>query len=108
METYWSLLEMKKGSELKLTRMDNEIHENFKQHFPDFDPGAILNEDDMKNKEGKEQWRNFMNQYEKTIDGFNFGTMLRINPKEEYGEKNSIFGILSNAYLLSLLLSKGF
>lgn len=93
METYWSLLEMKKGSELKLTRMDDEIYESFKQHFPDFDPATTLNEDEMKSKAGKEKWRKFINQYENKIDDFNFGTMLRANPKEEYGEKSTIFGM---------------
>ena len=92
METYWSLLEMRKGSELKLTKMDDEIHQSFKEHFPDFDPAATLNEDEMKSKAGKERWRNFVNQYEKTIDDFNFGAMVRNNPKEEYGEKSTIFG----------------
>ena len=92
METYWGLLEIKKGSELRLTKLDDEIHDNFKQHFPDFDPAATLDEDEMKSKTGKEQWRSFINQYEKKIDDFNFGTMLRTSPKEEYGEYTTIFG----------------
>ena len=93
METYWSLLEMRKGSELKLTKIDDEIYENFKKHFPDFDPAAPLNEDDMKSKAGKEKWRNFINEYEKKIDDFNFGAMVRSRPDVEYGEHTSIFGM---------------
>ena len=48
----------------------------------------------MKSKEGKEKWRNFINQYEKKIEDYNFGTMLRANAAWEYGEKETIFGEL--------------
>jgi len=93
MTTYWSILEKMRGSKLRLTRMDDEIHEDFKREFPDFDPAATLNEDEMKSKAGKEKWRNWMMTYEKTIDDYNFGTMLRASPKFEYGEKETIFGM---------------
>lgn len=91
--TYWSLLENIPGSKLRLTKIDDEIHEHFKQHFPDFDPAVPINEDEMKSKEGKEHWRNFINQYDKKVDDFNFGTMLRTSPKTEYGEEETIFGM---------------
>lgn len=83
---------MKRGSELRLTKIDDEIHEHFKNEFPDFDLEGTINEDEMKSKAGKERWRNFINTYDKRIDDFNYGTMLRANAKWEYGEKESIFG----------------
>lgn len=73
--------------------MDDEILEHFKREFPDFDPAATINEDDMKSKAGKEKWRNFMKEYEKTISDYNFGTMLRSNPKAEYDQESTIFGM---------------
>jgi hypothetical protein len=90
--TYWSILEKVPGSQLRLTKIDDEIYEHFKAEFPDFDPAATIDEDQMKSKEGKEKWRNWINQYEKKIDDFNFGTMLRANPKTEYEQDNTIFG----------------
>lgn len=90
--TYWSILEKVPGSKLRLTKMDDEIYEHFKKEFPDFDPAATLNEDEMKSKAGKEKWRNFMNEYEKKISDFNFGTMLRSNAKVEYDQETTIFG----------------
>ena len=72
--------------------MDDDIYEHLKSEFPDFDPAATINEDEMKSKEGKEKWRNFINQYEKKIEDYNFGTMLRANAAWEYGEKETIFG----------------
>ena len=94
MTTYWAILEKMKGSQLRLTKMDDEIYEHFKKEFPDFDPKETIDEDKMKSKEGKEKWRNFMMTYEKTVDDYNFGTMLRSNPKFEYSEKETIFGLL--------------
>jgi hypothetical protein len=90
--TYWSILEKVPGSQLRLTKIDDEIYEHFKAEFPDFDPAATIDEDQMKSKEGKEKWRNWINQYEKKIHDFNFGTMLRANPKTEYEQENTIFG----------------
>ncbi|KAL8700626.1 MAG: hypothetical protein Q9201_005343 [Fulgogasparrea decipioides] len=92
MTTYWAILEKMKGSQLSLTKMDDEIYEHFQRDFPEFDPTETIDEDKMKSKEGKERWRNFMMAYEKKIDDYNFGTMLRSNPKFEYGEKETIFG----------------
>lgn len=94
MEIYWQLLEGIPGSKLKLTKIDDEIYDHLKQEFPDFDPAATINEDSMKSKEGKERWRNFVNQYEKKVDDYNFGTMLRANAKEDYGKDTTIFGML--------------
>ena len=81
------------GSKLRLTKMDDEIYEHFKETFPEFDPAATIDEDQMKSKEGKERWRNFMMQYEHKVEDYNFGTMLRKNPKVEYEEKDTIFGV---------------
>lgn len=95
MTTYWAILEKMRGSKLRLTKMDDEIYGHFKKEFPEFDPKETINEDKMKSKEGKERWRNFMMTYEKTVEDYNYGTMLRSNPKFEYGEKETIFGSLA-------------
>lgn len=94
MATYWSILEKVRGSQLKLTKMDDEILEHFKKDFPDFDVRATINEDEMKSKAGKERWRQFMMEYENKVADYNFGTIIRSNPKFEYGEKETIFGKL--------------
>jgi hypothetical protein len=92
MQTYWAILERVKGSSLRLTKMDDDIYEHLKRDFPDFDPAATINEDEMKSKAGKERWRNFMMAYDGKVDDYNFGTMLRSNPKWEYGQDETIFG----------------
>ncbi|EFX02145.1 duf757 domain containing protein [Grosmannia clavigera kw1407] len=91
METYWAILERVRGSTLRLTKMDDDIHEHLAKDFPDFDPSETVDEDNMKSKEGKERWRKFMMAYEKKVDDYNFGTMLRSNPKWEYDQDTTIF-----------------
>jgi hypothetical protein len=98
MATYWSILEKMRGSQLRLTKIDNDILEHFKKDFPDVDVAQTIDENQMKSKEGKERWRKFMMAYEKKIDDYNFGTMLRSNPKAEYTEEDTIFGITSLIY----------
>ncbi|KAL2861812.1 putative polysaccharide biosynthesis protein [Aspergillus pseudodeflectus] len=100
--TYWSILEKVPGSQLRLTKIDDEIYEHFKAEFPDFDPAATIDEDQMKSKEGKEKWRNWINQYEKKIDDYNFGTMLRANPKTEYEQDNTIFAMRMQFYAVEI------
>lgn len=92
MQTYWAILEKVKGSSLRLTKMDDEIYEHLKTDFPEFDPAQKVEEDEMKSKDGKARWRKFMLAYEKKIDDFNFGTMVRTSPKVEYDEDTTIFG----------------
>lgn len=72
--------------------MDDAIYEHLKTDFPEFDPAATINEDEMKSKTGKERWRKFMMVYEKKVDDYNFGTIVRTNPKKEYDEEGTIFG----------------
>jgi hypothetical protein len=102
METYWNILEKIKGSQLRLTKYDDDIYKHFKEEFPDFDAAATIDEDKMKSKEGKEKWRNFINQYEKKVDDFNFGTMLRASPKTEYSQDNTIFVVRMQFYAVEI------
>lgn len=94
MQTYWAILERVKGSALRLTKMDDEIYSHLNEAFPEFDPAATIDENEMKSKDGKERWRKFMMAYEKKIDDYNFGTMVRNNAKSEYEEDTTIFGTL--------------
>lgn len=102
MLTYWSILEKTPGSKLRLTKYDDEIYEHFKRDFPDYDPAGTINEDDMKSKEGKERWRKFIAEYEKKIDDYNFGTMLRKHAKAEYTEDETIFVVRMQFYAIEI------
>ncbi|KAF3387670.1 Protein PBDC1 [Penicillium rolfsii] len=100
--TYWAILEKVKGSSLRLTKMDDEIYESFKADFPDFDPAATVNEDEMKSKAGKEKWRNWINKFEKKIDDFNFGTIIRTRADVEYDQDTTVFGVRMQFYAIEI------
>lgn len=102
MTVYWGILSKIPGSKLRLTNRDDEIHAHFLQEFPDFDPARPIDEDKMKSKEGKERWRSFVNQYEKKVEDFNFGTMLRKSPKCEYEERDTIFVVRMQFYAIEI------
>lgn len=93
LETYWAILTKVKGSALRLTKYDDEIYEHLQRDFPDFDPAVTIDENEMKSRAGKERWRKFMMAYEKKVDDYNFGTILRTSPKVEYEEHTTIFGM---------------
>ena len=76
-------------------RWDDEIMEAFEKAFPEMqtdDKLRKLDENEMKSKQGKERWRNFMTPFEKRIDDYNFGTLIRADCSGDYTEENSIFG----------------
>ncbi|KAF9155310.1 hypothetical protein BG015_010334 [Linnemannia schmuckeri] len=93
-ETYFSLLQAMDGSKLKLTKIDDEIYDDFMSTFaPNVPRVDILDEDkDFKSPEMKEKWRNFINRYEGgKVTDYNFGSLLRIDASKEYSEDNTMF-----------------
>jgi hypothetical protein len=56
----------------------------------------------MKSKAGKEQWRKFIMSYDKKVDDFNYGTVIRTNPKFEYGENETIFAVRMQFYAIEI------
>lgn len=106
MTTYWAILEKVRGSSLRLTKMDDDIYEHLKKDFPEFDPAATIDEDEMKSKTGKERWRKFMMAYEKKIDDYNFGTIMRLNPKMENEQETTIFVPRMQFYAIEIARNK--
>ncbi|KAK1225739.1 hypothetical protein PQX77_011300 [Marasmius sp. AFHP31] len=95
-QTYWNLLEKVAPRDLKLTKLDDEIYEDTMATFPELaepphEKLTKLDEDWMKSPEGKEKWREFINRYEKKVQDYNFGSLIRTDAREEYGERNTIF-----------------
>lgn len=81
-----------KGSTLRLTKIDDEIYDHLCKDFPEFDPAETIDENKLKSPAAKKRWRDFMMAYEKKVDDYSFGTMLRSSPKEEYTQHGTIFG----------------
>ncbi|KAF9172680.1 hypothetical protein BGZ80_005377 [Entomortierella chlamydospora] len=92
-ETYFSLIQAIDGSKLKLTKIDDEIYEDFLTTFgKDFKIDVLDESKDFKSPEMKEKWRNFINRYEGgKVTDYNFGSLLRLDASKEYSEENTIF-----------------
>ncbi|KAI0074589.1 DUF757-domain-containing protein [Panus rudis PR-1116 ss-1] len=96
-QTYWNLLEKVPPRELRLTKIDDEIFDHLMQEFPElntppkYEKIAKLDEDWMKSPEGKERWRKFIAAYEKKVQDYNFGSLIRTDCSDEYNETNTIF-----------------
>merc|ERR1719427_157644 len=77
---------------MKFTQIDQELYDSFRESFPEFDIKNV-DEESMKNKEGKEKWRNWCEQYKERVQDYNFGTLLRLDPANDYTEQNSCFAL---------------
>eukprot|EP00047_Mylnosiga_fluctuans_P003033 m.227102 g.227102 ORF g.227102 m.227102 type:complete len:166 (+) comp11533_c0_seq1:3-500(+) len=91
-EVYFKLISQIDSRNLKLTRFDDQIHEHFLKEFPNLDV-AKLREDDLKSEAGKAQWREFCSVYEKQMEDYNFGTLLRLDVAQDYNPDNTIFAL---------------
>jgi len=91
-ETYFSLVcAVSDTKKLRLTRLDDEIYTHFRSCFGDDYDIKLLNEDEMKSKEGKVKWREFCEIYKEKMDEYNTGSLLRIDADEGLSEKNTMF-----------------
>ncbi|KAI0634159.1 hypothetical protein C8Q77DRAFT_1110202 [Trametes polyzona] len=79
------------------SRIDDEIFEHAMKAFPELAEDnyaklTVIDEDWMKSDDGKKRWREFIQQYEKKIKDYNFGSLIRTDARQEYSETNTIFG----------------
>lgn len=109
MSAYWNLISAIPPAKLKLTKFDEEILITFLAEFPEYNNKeklAVLNEDEMKTKEAKERWRNFISKFEKSVEDFNFGTLIRTDASKEYDQDNTIFVVRIQFYAIELARNK--
>ncbi|KAI0767499.1 polysaccharide biosynthesis-domain-containing protein [Fomes fomentarius] len=95
-QTYWNLLEKVHPGDLKLTKIDDEILEHALKDFPElsennYEKLVKLDEEWMKSDDGKKRWRDFIQQYEKKVKDYNFGSLIRTDARQGYSETNTIF-----------------
>nr|CAB3264679.1 protein PBDC1 [Phallusia mammillata] len=88
-DTHYNIITSVDPDFLTLSEQDDKIYEEFRSSFPDFDINMI-NEDEMKSAEGKKKWRTFCNKFD-SMQNFNYGCLVRINPMEDYNANNCTF-----------------
>ncbi|GAA95513.1 uncharacterized protein L969DRAFT_92645 [Mixia osmundae IAM 14324] len=97
-QTHHKLITTIPPSSLKLTKHDDELYEMFKELFPenfenDLALVKVIDEDRMKNKDSKTRWQKYSKAFEKTVEDFSSGCLLRLNSEEDYTESNAIFAV---------------
>ncbi|CAI4827529.1 ADM_collapsed_G0055190.mRNA.1.CDS.1 [Saccharomyces cerevisiae] len=105
----WKLLTSVPGSKLRLTKFDDEIYENFMERFPEYkDVERVkkFTEEELKTKEAKERWRKFFTIFEKKIEDYNFGTLLRTDASAEYGQFTTCFVVRLQFYAFEIARNK--
>lgn len=103
-ETYWTLLTKIPGSKLQLTKFDEDIYAKLLEDFPEFkDPTYCkkISEEEMKSPEGKIKWREFCEAFN-TIEDYNFGTLLRVDASDEYGQETTVFVVRIQFYAIEI------
>ena len=75
---------------VRLTSVDEGIYQKFRLLFPadKFDV-AKLNEDELKSAASKEKWRPYCMHFEKTVEDYNTGTILRLDASKPYSPENT-------------------
>jgi len=105
-EKHFKLISNIQASKLpRMTQFDDEILAGFEQHFPELannDKLKKLSEDELKNPKAKERWREFMHHFEKKVQDFNFGTLIRSDCTEDYTESNSFFALRLQFYAIEI------
>jgi len=106
-QVYWNLLEKVAPRDLKLTKLDDEIFENLSKTFPELmEPPhsklVKLDEEWMKSPDGKTRWRNFIESYKEKVKDYNFGSLIRTDANDEYGEVNTIFVTRMQFYAIEI------
>ncbi|XP_041369381.1 protein PBDC1-like [Gigantopelta aegis] len=90
-ETYFNIICSVDPTLLKLTQNDDAIYSKFKKDFRCFKLD-VLDEEQLKSAGAKVAWREFCEHFKDEVESHNFGTLIRLNCKEGYSDKNSIFG----------------
>ncbi|CCC69977.1 hypothetical protein NCAS_0D03960 [Naumovozyma castellii] len=104
-ETYWNILTKVPGSKLRLTNIDDEIYDTFMLSFPEYEnPDRLktFSEEELKTKEAKEKWRKFCALFEKKVEDYNFGTLLRTDSNAEYGQDTTCFVVRIQFYAFEI------
>ncbi|XP_077354552.1 protein PBDC1 [Festucalex cinctus] len=89
-DVYFNLISSVDPKFLKLTKMDDDIYSAFRDAFRDLDV-QVLDPERLKSTQAKERWRPFCNRFEGLVEDFNYGTLLRLDCRQDYSQENTIF-----------------
>ncbi|XP_051167494.1 protein PBDC1 [Leptopilina boulardi] len=100
-EIYFNILCSVDPKLLRLTPHDDQIYKTFRETFPNLKVD-VINEEELKSEDGKIMWRPFCDNFKNVVEDYSFGTLLRLNCKEDYTESNSILTTRIQFYAIEL------
>lgn len=62
----------------------------------------MINEDELKSPQGKAKWRPFCDRFQKLVEDYNFGTLLRADSTKDYTQENSMLVTRVQFYAIEL------
>jgi hypothetical protein len=101
-ETYYKLICEVQPSTLRLTRVDDDLYEDFRKTFPDMDIKKLAPSDINATESIKSIWRSFIMPYETRIAHYNFGSLIRLDSSQDYTEQNSYFVTRTQFYAIEI------
>ena len=75
-------------TKLRLTPHDDVVYEAFQEQFTDLTV-EVVSDDLLKSADAKTKWRAFCMQFENVVDNYNFGTLLRLDCRQDYSQANT-------------------
>jgi hypothetical protein len=88
-QIYYNLLQATSPPSLRLTKIDDDIYRLFRSQFPELNI-MMLNVDGIKSDSGKQEWREFCNQFEGKVEDWNMATLLRIDATGDVSDGNTV------------------
>ncbi|XP_005413152.2 PREDICTED: protein PBDC1-like [Chinchilla lanigera] len=89
-EVYYKLISSVDPQFLKLTKVDDQIYSEFREHFEKLKID-VLDPEELKSDSAKEKWRPFCLKFSGIVEDYNYGTLLRLDCSQGYTEENTIF-----------------
>ncbi|EHB09202.1 hypothetical protein GW7_21417 [Heterocephalus glaber] len=88
-EVYYKLISSVDPQFLKLTKVDDQIYLEFREHFAKLKID-VLDSEELKSESAKETWRPFCLKFDGSVEDFNYGTLLRLDCSQGYREENTL------------------
>ncbi|BFZ01775.1 hypothetical protein BsWGS_04814 [Bradybaena similaris] len=102
---HYNLISSVDASNLRLTQIDDQIYQRFREEFPDLNI-RDLREDDLKMPEAKQKWRTFCESFKGEIEDYNLGTLLRLNCAGDYTPENTTLSVRTQFLAIEIARNK--
>lgn len=84
-----------------MTPLDDTIYKIFREEFPTLDV-SYIDESHLKSTQEKLKWRPFCERFNKCVEDYSFGTLLRADAGKDYCEENTMLVTRIQFYAIEL------